>query len=147
MGTIFGHPFYSARYAPGMELTLPFEEQPFACLIQAEVHVGDDAFRSMAGALLERQMRFALCCGLECERLSDLINDLLEDGAFHQDGRTAVCTAHEDEPVADVMEYFALPSGVAPTNLLLTLGGQPAFEQSYHTFSQVAERMRRALTV
>ncbi|MFH0910565.1 MAG: hypothetical protein V1918_03525 [Planctomycetota bacterium] len=141
MGKVFDRPFYSCQFLPGKPLVLPFAPQSFVCLINASSYVSDEHFKALALSLLQQRMRAAICCGIESERLNDLLNELLEDGQFHDNGRTAMATAYEDDPLEEVMEYFALPAGIASTSLLLSIGDDRMFKSTLQTFSSVIERM------
>jgi hypothetical protein len=145
MGEIFEQPFYSCRHLPGAELQLPLPaETPFACLIHTAAYISDDAFRELARSLLDGGMRYAIITGLESERLTDALDALLEEGEYHQDGRTALAAADDGETPEEAMEYFALPSGIAPANLLLTIGAEEDFQESLVLFDRVVKRMRTA---
>jgi hypothetical protein len=56
-----------------------------------------------------------------------------------------MATSLDDDPIEEVMEYFALPSGIAPTSLLLSIGDERMFGSTVRTFSTVVERMRAQL--
>jgi hypothetical protein len=143
MGAIHERPFYACRYAPGGALSLPFNHgTPFSCLLNASIHISDEQFRVLAEGLLGLGMRQAICAGIEGERLSDLLNDLLEDGSYHLDGRTAYTCAYEEEPIEEVMELFALPCGTSPANLLVSIGNETMYRTTLRIFSNVAERMK-----
>lgn len=146
MGHVFDQPLYSCRCQPGAAFDLPFDErQPFACLINAAVHIPDSAFVNLARRLLERNMRFAVCAGIESDRLADLLNDVLEEGEYHDEGRTAVAASYEDEPVEEAMEYFILPSGIAPASLVVTIGDEPVFRATLNVLDRVVRRMQSEL--
>ncbi|MHC4883874.1 MAG: hypothetical protein ACYTGH_02200 [Planctomycetota bacterium] len=148
MGLVFDQPFYSCRYQPTQPLVLPFaKHQPFSCLINVGVRVDESEVRTLAEALLKADMRFALCTGVDGEIFSDVLNELLESGEYHVDGRSSVATSHSDDPIEEVMEYFALPSGMAPFNLVLSIGDETIFKATLSVFQRVVDKMRQGLCI
>lgn len=145
MGVVMDIPLYSCRYLPKEDLALPLEgENGFSCLLRAAAHISDDAFRDLGRQLLGAGMRYAVCNGVECDRLSDLLNELLEEGEYHLEGRTAAACC-DDGSFEEALEYFILPSGMAPANLVLTLGDQAAFQATLESTGDVVEKMRESL--
>ncbi|MHC4872411.1 MAG: hypothetical protein ACYTFY_11250 [Planctomycetota bacterium] len=142
MGKILCQPFYSCRIKAGDKPELPFKKQPFVCLINAAEHISSDDFREIAQFLLDNNMRYAICAGIEADRLSDVLNELLEEGHFHENGRTAVAIGYEEDPIEEIMEYFALPSGIAPVNLLVSIGNTRTFKTTLQVFNGVAKKMK-----
>ncbi len=146
MGHVFDQPVYSCRCMPNEAIDLPFQDgQPFTCLINAAVHIQDSAFVTLARHLLTRNMRFAVCAGIESDRLADLLNELLEEGEYHQEGRSAAVASYDDEPVEEAMEYFILPSGIAPASLVITIGDEPVFRAALNVLDRVVRRMQTEL--
>jgi hypothetical protein len=137
MGTILNEPFYACRATPGELPELPFQSQPFTCFLRAATYIGDEDFKLLATTLLRSRMRHAVCAGVESDRLADLLNEILEEGEFHENGRAAMACSYEDDPLEEVLEYFALPSGMAPANLLLTIGSETAFAETLAAFRKV----------
>jgi hypothetical protein len=82
MGTVFDRPIYSGHCLPGNPFALPFDAQPFVCLIHASMHISDEHFKALALGLLQQKMRLALCSGIESERLSDLLTTFSRTGSF-----------------------------------------------------------------
>ncbi|MBN1257142.1 MAG: hypothetical protein JXA52_05495 [Planctomycetes bacterium] len=148
MGSILGQPFYSCRYLPGKKLSLPFKSgQTFSCLINTAVRIDDDQFKALAEMLLKNKMRYAICSGIDSERFSGLLTELLESGEYRDDGRTAIACSNEQEPIEEAMEYFALPSGIAPVNLLVTIGNERIYKTTLRVFTRVAQRMHETLSI
>ncbi len=147
MGKLLCQPVYSFRYTVGCKLKMPFaENQPFTCLINAAKNIKSEDFEHLALFLLNNNMRYVVCTGIEADRLADVLNEILFDGSFHQEGRTAVVTSHEDDPIEEVMEYFALPSGMAPVSLIVSIGNKRTFKTMLEIFSTVSKRMKVALS-
>ena len=92
-------------------------------------------------------MRYAICSGIDSVRLSGILTDLLETGEFRDDCRTAIAYANEEEPIEEAMEYFALPSGIAPVNLLVTIGNERIYKTTLRLFNRVAEKMHHSLSI
>lgn len=142
MGKVFCYPFYSCRFAAGNDIEIPFEsKKPFVCLINAAEHISSEKFRDLAKFLLDNNMRYAICAGIEAERLSDVLNELLEEGEYHENGRSAIASGYEEDPIEEVMEYFALPSGIAQNNLIVTIGNDRMFKTTLEVFKNVTNKM------
>ena len=52
-----------------------------------------------------------------------------------------------DDPIEEVMEYFALPSGIAPFNLVLSVGDDTIFKTTLRVFHRVVEKMKLGLCI
>lgn len=142
MAEVFDLRLYAQRYLPGGSLELPFDAQtPFSCLLDVKVHIADEAFDNLAQALLDAGMRFVLISGVESERLCERLNDLLDAGVYHENGRHALGHACDGEPLAETLEYFLLPSDLAPVNLLLTIGDAAAFRQTRTAANAVVQSL------
>jgi hypothetical protein len=115
-------------------------------LINASSSISDDDFRKLVEFLLENRMRSAICCGINAEHLADVLNEMLEGGDYHEDGRTAMTIAYEEEPIEEVLEYFALPDGVGSASLLLNIGNDRVFKTTLTVFTKVVERMELELS-
>lgn len=145
MGICHDQRFYALRYLPGRKLELPFEDKPFTALIEITVPLSDDILRNVAMDLLYRGMRAALCLGPEAERMVEIVDELVDAYGFAHEARTVYASAHEDEDLAEAIQYFILPTGLAETGLLLVLGGEDAFRQTVRTFGQATTGMREKL--
>ena len=84
-------------------------------------------------------MRSAVCWGYEAELIGDMINSVIDEYGFWLDDHTAFCSVHEEEDLAEAMEYFILPTGLTDTSLLLTLSDQQAFTTMVDTFKQITQ--------
>jgi hypothetical protein len=125
---------------------LPLDgDDGFCCLIHAAVHISDDQFLELAGRLLRNRMRCAVVSGVESERLGDLLDELLEDGEYHDNGRMALAEVCDEEPLEEALEYFVLPNGMATNNLLVYIGDEQGFATALETFAEVVDRMEADL--
>ena len=144
MGNIIGRSFYSMCHQPGKELALPFSAKSFSCFIHLAVPVGDDALRNLAMDLLQKGLYSVYCSGVECTRLGEIFDDILDNGQhFHgQDAVTAM--VFEDESPADAMEYFALPTGLEAPHMVMTVGTAEQHAVTLTYFATAVERTKSA---
>lgn len=145
LGTFYDQRFYAIRHLPGADMVFPFAPASFSALIDLHVPLGDDALRKIALDLLEQGMRIAICRGHEAERMGEIIDELVDEHAFHHDGRTVYASVHEDENLEDVMEYFVLPNDQTDMAALVVLGEESAFRKTLRVFSAVTADVREKI--
>ncbi|GHV23657.1 hypothetical protein AGMMS49959_17430 [Planctomycetales bacterium] len=121
VGKLNGQRFYALRYAKGEELAMPFARKKFSVLINAAGKVSENEVREIGLKLLRHGMVCAICIGDEAEKISEIIDEEIDDGGFVFDGNTPY-TQVGSGSLGEELELFVLPTGLTEVGLILTLG-------------------------
>ena len=122
VGKLNGQRFYVVRASHGEGLTIPFARKKFSALINVRGKFSEDELREIGLKLLKHGLVCAVCIGDAAEKMSSILDDLIDDHNFTFDGFTPY-TQTGDGSLADSLEFFTLPTGLTDVSLILTLGG------------------------
>lgn len=122
VGKLNGQRFYAVRAAHGEDLAIPFARKKFSALINVRGKFSEDELREIGLKLLKHGLVCAVCIGDAAEKMSKILDDLIDDHNFTFDGFTPY-TQTGDGTLADSLEFFTLPTGLTDVSLILTLGG------------------------
>lgn len=123
VGKLNGQRFYAVRAAHGENLTIPFARKKFSALINVLGKFSEDELREIGLKLLKHGLVCAVCIGNAAERMSEILDELIDNHNFTFDGFTPY-TQIGDGSLADSLEFFTLPTGLTDVSLILTLGGK-----------------------
>lgn len=144
MGAVGGRPFFSQFHMPGRDMTVPFAQGPFSCFIRIGGPTSDETLSTLARALLRQGLYAAYCAGVDCERLGEIFDEILDDGHYFHGDAAVTAMAFEDESIEDALEYFTLPNGHDVPHLVLTVGSAEHHQETLTAFSSAMERMKLA---
>ncbi len=150
LGTVYDQRFYALRAVPcgktrTLKLSMPFAAAPFNALIYATLPISSAILRDISLNLFRHGMRQAVCCGSEADTMGEILDDIADEFSFHHDGRPVFTSIHDDESLAEVLDYFILPNGLADKSLILVIGNDKSFREALRTFAKVAGSMREKL--
>lgn len=121
VGKLNGQRFYAVRFTHGEDFALPFARKKFSALINAVGKFSDEELREIGLKLLQHGLVCAVCIGNAAEKMSEILDELIDDHNFTFDGFTPYSHV-EDGSLADSLEFFSLPTGLTTVSLILTLG-------------------------
>lgn len=124
LGHLHDQEFYAIRHVSGGSLSIPFQPRPFTALIHTRRNLGEKQMEKIVRALLDHGMAYALCIGEHAERVSLLIDRLVDDHDYTRNDMTVYSDASQEESINEAMEYFVLPSGLGDTGLILSIGDE-----------------------
>jgi len=124
VGKVNGQRFYAIRFAAGQTLEIPFGRKKFSALINVTGNFSDDELRKIGLKLLKHGLVCAVCIGNAAEKMSNILDELIDNNNFTFDGFTPY-TQLGDGSLADSLEFFTLPTGLTDVSLILTLGSDP----------------------
>ena len=142
LGSYYSQQFYAVRHAPGKALALPFPARPFHAMIHTAGPLPDRATRQLGLELLRSGMRYALCHGSDAAKVGDVLDELIDANHFSFEGHTPYTSVHAEESLAEAIEYFILPAGLAETGLLIVVGEEDAFRGALREFNQITAHLR-----
>lgn len=122
VGKLNGQRFYAVRAAHGENLAIPFARKKFSALINVLGKFSEDELREIGLKLLKHGLVCAVCIGDAAEKMSEILDELIDNHNFTFDGFTPY-TQMGDGSLADSLEFFTLPTGLTDVSLILTLGG------------------------
>lgn len=124
LGHLHDQEFYALRHVSGESLTIPFQPRSFTALIHTRRNLSETQMHAIARALLEHGMVYALCIGEHGERMSMLIDRLVDENGYTRNDMTVFSNASQEESINEAMEYFVLPTGLGDTGLILSIGDE-----------------------
>lgn len=137
LGTLHEQRFFAIR-ANGPEIRFPFPSGPFKALIDMARPVDENILRCYAKALIDHGCVQAVCRGVDSGELDTIFYSFAEKGDLDKSGVLFTSMCLDDEPLAEAIQYFALPCGLAQTGLLMVIGDQGDFQQAIKNFSVAA---------
>lgn len=130
LGEYCGQTFYATRVAPDGRCAFPFPPQRFTALLNVAAPQPEEVLRTSVRSCLEHGMRLAVCAGSGAETVGRIVDELVDEGGYEVDGRTAYASVHDGEPLEEVVEYFMLPQGLARVGLLLVFGSDESYGET-----------------
>lgn len=121
VGKLNDQRFYALRWQHGMDFALPFARKKFSALINALGKFSEAELREIGLKLLKHGLVCAVCIGDAAEKMSEILDELIDNNNFTFDGYTPY-TQVGDGSLADSLEFFTLPTGLTDVSLILTLG-------------------------
>ncbi|MCL1999998.1 MAG: hypothetical protein FWG74_01070 [Planctomycetes bacterium] len=138
LGTLHEQHFYAIR-ANGSNLRFPFAAQPFTAMVEVSSSIDEALLRQYAGSLIAHGCVQAICRGEESSRLVDIFDDLAELGDQENNSIPFTSMCLDDEPLAEALQYFVLPTGLASVGLLMVIGGSGDFQNVIQGFSNASD--------
>ncbi len=144
LGTLHDQRFYAIR-ANGASLRFPFASQPFTAMVDVPGSVDETLLKQYAGELIDHGCVQAICRGEESSRLVDIFDDLAERGDLDRNGIPFTSMCLDDEPLAEAIQYFVLPCGLASVGLLMVIGESGDFQNAIQGFSSAAGAIKESI--
>jgi hypothetical protein len=142
LGNFYDQTFYAARHAPGKALSFPFPASRFNAMIYLAGDEDEKALRRIGLDLLQHGLRYALCHGPGAKAMGQVLDDLIDEHGFSCEGLTAYTSVHQDESLAEAVEYFVLPAGLAETSFLVVIGNDADYRQVMRAFTKATSHLR-----
>jgi len=120
LGKLNDQVFYALRHNTSENIKFPFSKQKFGALLNIAAATDEQILEKIARQLLEHGLAFALCTGEQSDLMSEIIDRLIDENNFTHDGFTPYSSI--EEGLSDAMQYFALPTGITQTSLIITIG-------------------------
>lgn len=137
LGQLHDQAFYAVRHISGGALSMPFQPRPFTALIHTRRNLGDSEMVAIARTLLEHGLAYALCIGEHGERMSEVLDTLIDEHEYALNDMTVFSNASHEESIDEAMEYFVLPSGLSDTGLILSIGDESDMEDATSVFDSL----------
>jgi hypothetical protein len=142
LGTFYDQTFYATRHAADKALSFPFPAGRFNAMVCLAEKTDEAAMRRIGMDLLEHGLRFALCHGPEAGAMGKVLDELIDEHGFSCEGLTAYTSVHEDDSLAEAVEYFILPAGLAETSLLVVVGSDASYREVMKSFAKATSHLR-----
>ena len=120
LGRLNDQDFYAVRYESARPLEFPFAQQKFGALLNLAAATSREELEKIARQLLEHGLAYALCAGDQAEEMSEIIDRLIDEGAYSNDGFTPYTSV--EDGLSEALEYFVLPTGITSISLIITIG-------------------------
>lgn len=137
LGHLHEQEFYAVRHVSGDALSIPFQPRPFTALIHTRRNLGESQMTAIARILLEHGLAYALCIGEHGERMSQVLDALIDEHEYALNDMTVFSNASHEESIDEAMEYFVLPSGLSDTGLILSIGDESDLEDATSVFDSL----------
>lgn len=135
LGRLNDQSFYALRYESGKPINFPFKGCKFSVLLNFASAIEEQELQRLASQLLEHGAVIAICAGEQAEEMSTVFDHLIDENNFSHDGYTPYSSV--EDGLSEALQYFALPTGLTDTSLILTIGSSDDGENALELFDNL----------